>query len=87
MAAKFTVKLITIIKPKLIELELDGDFLGKETWTFEPLEEKTKAKLHWVGKTNKAIFSLFSPFVDIGKEHSKAIQQGLQACNDMLCKK
>jgi hypothetical protein len=87
MTTKFSVKIIKMEEAKLIELQLSGDFVGIETWTFEPEGKKTNVKLHWKGATNRALFSLLSPFVSLKEEHSKAIQKQLQECNDYFCKK
>jgi hypothetical protein len=87
MSAHFSVKVTKLLKDRLIEFELGGDFVGTETWTFEPMEGKTKVQLRWIGGTNRLILSLFSPFVNVAKMHSNAIQQGFIACNNYLCKK
>jgi ribosome-associated toxin RatA of RatAB toxin-antitoxin module len=88
LTTKFSVKVTKAEKGKSIDLELGGDFLGNENWTFEPVENgKTNVKLRFVGKTNRILFSILSPFVSAGKEHSKTIQYGLKACNSYLCKK
>ena len=84
---RFSAKVTKTEEDKLIELELTGDFEGIETWTFESIQGKTKAKLHYVGKTNRLLFSVLSPFVNMGNEHSKTIQVGLKACNQYLTQK
>ena len=87
MAAHFSLKVTKIVTNRLIEFELGGDFVGTETWTFEPFDAKTKVQLRWVGATNRLPLSLFSPIVDVAKMHSNTIQQGFVACNSYLCKK
>ena len=87
MSAHFSLKVTKLVTNELIEFELGGDFVGTETWTFEPFDDKTKVQLRWVGATNRLLLLLFSPFVDVAKMHSNAIQQGFVACNSYLCKK
>jgi hypothetical protein len=87
MAAHFSLKVTKIVTNRLIEFELAGDFVGIETWTFEPFNHKTMVQLRWLGATNRLLLSLFSPVVDVSKMHSNAIQQGFVACNSYLCKK
>jgi hypothetical protein len=88
LTTKFSVKVTKLEEGKSIELELAGDFLGNETWTFEPSKNgKINVKLRFVGKTNRLLFTLLSPIASAEKEHSKTIQNGLKACNSYLCKK
>ena len=68
-------------------MQLAGDFIGVERYTFEPADRKTKVQLTWVGATNMLLFSLFSPFANVGKEHSGVVQKLFKACDSHLCKK
>ncbi len=87
ITARFSVKVTKVEQNKSIELELTGDFLGSEKWTFEPSGiGKTNVKLRYIGRTNRLLFSVLSPFVSPGKVHSETIQIGLKACNSYLCK-
>jgi hypothetical protein len=86
-SAKFSVELKKLVEGRLIEMELAGDFLGTETWTFEPTDGGTRVQLHWVGRTNKLLLSLFSPFLNVEKMHSDATQKGFKGCNSLLSKK
>jgi hypothetical protein len=87
MSTHFSVKITKLVQNELIEFELGGDFVGTETWTFEPFDDKTKVQLRWVGATNRLLLSFFSPVVNVAKMHSNAIQQGFVACNSYLCRK
>ena len=87
MSTHFSVKITKLVTNKLIEFELGGDFVGTETWTFEPFDHKTKVQLRRVDATNRLLLSLFSPVADVGKMHTNAIQQGFVACNSYLCRK
>jgi ribosome-associated toxin RatA of RatAB toxin-antitoxin module len=88
LSTKFSLKVTKVEQGKSIEFEFSGDFLGNEKWTFEPTANgATHVALHYVGGTNRLLFSILSPFVNPTKEHSKAIQNGLKACNSYLCKK
>lgn len=86
IAAKFSVKVTKIEKDKSIELELTGDLSGTEEWTFEPMDKKTKVKIRLIGATNKLLFTLLSPFANIGKIHSELMQKGFKAINRSLLK-
>ncbi len=85
---KVSGKFTKIVEAKLIEEEVSGAFVGTGTWTFEPTKEgKTKVKYRFVARTNKLLFSLVSPFVNIGKRHSDIMQSQFKACNSYLCNK
>jgi uncharacterized protein YndB with AHSA1/START domain len=87
VTARFSVKIVKIEQDKSIEMELKGDFVGFEKYTFEPSDGQTKIRLHYVGATNRLLFSVLSPFVNPEKQHSDTIQKGFKACNSYLCKK
>ena len=81
-------KFAKIVEAKSIEEEVSGAFIGTGTWTFEPTTEgKTKVQYRFNARTNKLLFSLLSPFVNIGKKHSDMTQKEFKACNSYLCKK
>ncbi len=85
---KVSCKFTKLVEAKLIEEEVSGAFVGTGTWTFEPATEgKTKVQYRFNARTNKLLFSILSPFVNIGKKHSESMQQGFKACNSHLCKK
>jgi hypothetical protein len=86
IAAKFSVK-VTKIELGKSDLELAGDLIGTETWTFEPVDGKTKLQIHWVGGTNRLLFSLLSPFASMEKLHSQSIQKGFEALSNSFFKK
>ena len=84
VSGKFT----KLVEAKLIEEEISGAFVGTGTWTFESTKDgKTKVQYRFNAKTNKLLFSLASPFVDIGKRHSEMMQQEFKALNKYLKKK
>jgi hypothetical protein len=85
--AKCSFKVTKIVEAKSIEMEIAGDLVGTGTWTFEPTDGKTKVKYRSNVRTNKALFSLVSPFVNFGKTHSDNVQKGLKALNSYLNKK
>jgi hypothetical protein len=87
IAAKFSVKVTKVDPGKSISLELSGDLIGIENWTFEPIDGKTKVKLQWKGATNKLLFSFLSPIANAGKVHSESIQKGFKVLNASICKK
>ncbi len=69
-------------------MTIAGDFVGTGKWTFEPTSDgKTKVQYRFNATTNRLLFSLVSPFVNIGKNHSDVMQTGFKACNSYLCKK
>jgi hypothetical protein len=87
VTTKFSGKFTKIVEAKSIEEDYAGDWVGTGTWTFEPTEGKTKVQFRFNARTNRLLFSLVSPFVDMGKKHSVVIQKGFKACNSYLCKK
>ena len=86
-SAKFSGKVTQLVEAKLIEYEVSGDFVGTGKWTFEPTDGKTKVQFRFRARTNRLMFSLVSPFLNIGKLHSKAMKIGFKECNSYLCKK
>lgn len=86
MTARFSDKFLKTIEGKSIDLELTGDLVGNETWTFEPVEDKTKVTIHWKGGTNRLLFSLFSSG-QAAKMHTDVVQHAFTALNNYLSKK
>jgi ribosome-associated toxin RatA of RatAB toxin-antitoxin module len=88
MTSKFSEKVTKIVEAKSIEVEfIDGDFVGTGEWTFEPTDGKTRVRFRFNVRTNRLLFTLLSPFVDIGKAHSETMQRGFKALNSYLSKK
>jgi hypothetical protein len=87
MKAKFSAKMTKLVEAKLMEEEIAGDFVGTASWTFEPIEGKTKAQHRFNVRTNNPLMSLFSPFVNFEKRHSDSMQKGFKALNSYLSKK
>jgi uncharacterized protein YndB with AHSA1/START domain len=86
--SKVSEKMIKLVEAKSIEEEVAGDFVGNREWTFEPTAEgKTKVQCHFCVRTTTLSASVISPFVNIGKMHSDAMQKGYKALNSYLCKK
>ena len=75
-----------VVEGKSIDIEIGGDFAGSGKWTFEPVEGKTKLTLRWDADPKRLSFILLSPFIDIGKRHSKIIQTGFVSLNNYLSK-
>jgi hypothetical protein len=84
--AKCSFKLTKIVEAKSIEMEIAGDLVGTGTWTFEPTDGKTQVRYRSNVRTNKALFSLVSPFVNFGKTHSDNVQKGFKALNSYLAR-
>jgi hypothetical protein len=80
-------KMTKIVEAKSIEYEIAGDFVGTGKYTFEPTDGKTKVQYRLNCRTNRLLFSLVSPFVNIGKGHSDNMQKGFKALNSYLSKK
>jgi hypothetical protein len=87
LKGRVSEKMIRIVEAKSIEEEVAGDFVGTREWTFEPTEGKTKVQCHFNVRTNNLLLSLVSPFSDIGKAHSNAMQKGYKALTTYLNKK
>src|SRR3989337_1409624 len=68
-------KVTKIVEAKSIEYEVAGDFEGTGKYTFEPTDGKTKVQYRFNARTNRLLFSLLSPFVNIGKRHSDTMQK------------
>jgi hypothetical protein len=87
LTTKFSIKVTKLVEAKLIEEEYAGDFVGKGGWAFEPADGKTNVQFIFRAKSNKLLFTLVSPFMNLEKAHSDITQRGFKACNDYLCKK
>ena len=87
MNAKFSAKITKLVEGKLIEEEVSGSFVGTASWTFEPIDRKTRAQHRFNARTNGILYSIFSPFVDYRKNHSDIMQKGFKALNNYLSKK
>ena len=85
--AKCSFKVTKKEEAKSIKMDISGDLVGTGTWTFEPIDGKTKVKYRSNVRTNKALFSLVSTFVNFGKTHSDNMQKGFKALNNYLSKK
>jgi hypothetical protein len=85
--AKYSAKMTKIVEGKLIEEEIAGCFVGTASWTFEPIDGKTKATHRFNARTNGILYSLFSPFVNYKKRHSESVQKGFEALKSYLSKK
>ena len=85
--AKCTFKVTKLLEAKSIEMDYVGDLVGTGTWTFEPIDGKTKVQYHSNVKTNKLLFSIVSPFVNFGKGHSENVEKGFKSLNSYLSNK
>jgi len=85
--SKVSEKWTKLVEAKSIEEEIAGDFAGTGEYTFEPTDGKTKVQYRFNARTNRLLFSLVSPFVNIGKRHSDTMQKGFKALNSYLSKK
>jgi hypothetical protein len=81
---KFSVRVIKLVKAKSIELEYAGVFEGTGIWTFDPTDEKTEVNFHFNVRITNPLASLFSPFINVEKQHSDVMQKGFLACNNFL---
>jgi hypothetical protein len=84
---RFSARITKIAEGKLIETEVEGDFAGTGTWTFEPTDGKTKIRFRWNLRPKRLSFVLVSPFIDMGKIHSDVTQKGFRALNNYLSQK
>jgi hypothetical protein len=84
---RFSARITKIVEGKLIETEVEGDFAGTGTWTFEPIDGKTKVRFRWNLRPKRLSFVLVSPFIDMGKIHSEVTQKGFRALNNYLSQK
>jgi hypothetical protein len=84
---RFSARITKIVEGKLIETEVEGDFAGTGTWTFEPTDGKTKVRFRWNLRPKRLSFVLVSPFIDMGKIHSEVTQKGFRALNNYLSQK
>jgi uncharacterized protein YndB with AHSA1/START domain len=87
MKYKWSSKVTKLVEGKSIEEEYAGAIVGTGTWTFEPTDGKTKVQYRWNVRTNRLLFSIILPFVNMKKGHTEVIQKGFKACNSYLNQK
>ena len=87
MNVKFSAKMTKIVEGKLIEEEVSGCFIGTASWTFEPVDGKTKAQHRFNARTNGVVYSIFAPFVNYEKNHRDIMEKGFKELNNYLSKK
>jgi hypothetical protein len=63
---RFSAKMTKIVEGKLVETEVEGDYEGTMTWTFEPTDGKTKVTVRW-NVQPKRLLRFLSYFVDLRK--------------------
>jgi uncharacterized protein YndB with AHSA1/START domain len=81
---RFSEKISGITEGRSINIEYEGDFEGVGEWIFEPMDGKTKVKYRFNGRPKRLLFILISPFVDLGKNHSKVMHKGFESLNNHL---
>ena len=84
MNAKFSARVTNIVEGKSIEEEVSGSFIGTASWTFEPIDEKTRAQHQFNARTNGLIYSFFAPFVNYEKNHRDIMNKVFEALNKYL---
>jgi hypothetical protein len=85
VTSTFSERFTEITQDKMIKVEIfEGDFLGTSEWTFERINGRTKVTYQWNAESNRLLFTILSPFVNIGKIHSKNMQFGFTALNNHL---
>ena len=84
--SRWAARTVEIVNDRLIKLEnFEGDFIGSEEFTFEPLDGKTKVKSRWIVEPNRMLLSLFYPLIP--RIHSNVMRKGYAALNDYLNEK
>jgi uncharacterized protein YndB with AHSA1/START domain len=80
-----TAKITEIVENQLIRYDyIEGDWVGKGEWTFEPTNGKTRIRFRWRTRANSLLMKLTSPFLDIGKFHSEVMQAGYEGLKKHL---
>jgi uncharacterized protein YndB with AHSA1/START domain len=85
VTSTFSERFTEITQDKLIKVEIfEGDFLGTSEWTFEGSDGRTKGRYQWNAKSNRLLFTILSPLVNIGEIHSEIMQKGFKALNNYV---
>ncbi len=69
---------------ELIQVEIWGDFRGVGTWTFEPMDNKTRVRFRWKVRPHRMAYVFAYYFVDMGKRHSEVMRKGFEALERSL---
>ena len=86
VTVKASFKIIKIVEAKSVEMEITGDLTGTGEWMFEPTDGNTKVQYRFKVRTNRLLFSVLAPFVNLGKGHSAEVQKVFEALNNYLKK-
>jgi hypothetical protein len=82
---KLSARVTEMIGGKLVNVEfLEGDFLGEGQWTFEPVDGKTRVRYRWNVVPHRWLYRVLAPFINIGKRHSRIVQEGFKGLNRYL---
>ena len=88
MKAKFSCKVRNNAEAKSADLDIfAGDLVGNGLWTFQEIDGNTKVTIRFNVRSNNLLMPLLSPFVDLAKRHSEAVQKGFKAYNCYLREK
>ena len=84
---KITTRITEVIEGRAMTWEnFEGDYLGKEEWTFEPVAfGKTRVKSRWDVVPNRLLYRIF--WFMAGRVHSRVMQAGFTGMNRYLTRR
>lgn len=76
---KITARLTEVIEGKFMVWEdFEGDFLGKEEWTFEPIASgRTRVVSRWDVVPDRSLYRILGSFI-LGRTHSGVMRAGFE---------
>ena len=82
---KWTDKTIEVTE-NMVRLEsFEGAFRGEGTWTFEPVDGKTRLRYRWRVRPSGWLLRLLAPFIDIGgRSHHETMKAGFEGLNQYV---
>jgi uncharacterized protein YndB with AHSA1/START domain len=73
----FVSRVVEVVENERLSTEyLAGAFRGTGDWTLEPVAGGTRLRMHWQVRTQGRVATLAARLLDIGEQHSKAMQAG-----------
>lgn len=81
----FVSRAVDVVENERLGTEyVAGAFRGTGEWTLEPAGRGTCLRMHWRVRTSGRLATLVARFLDLGEQHSRAMQAGFARLSERL---
>ena len=81
----FVSRGVAVVENERLSTEyVAGAFRGTGDWTLEPVADGTRLRMHWQVRTSGPVATIAARLLDIGRQHSKAMQAGFSRLDRRL---